>query len=141
MKSADECNDHQHQITFAGAGDPLLALSVLCESATVLSKDYRIRVVTNGCHHEAFAGQLARAGIFKVTVCLNAHDENTWKIIMKPMLSSLRFEMVEAFVKSCLKHHMDVEIACVAHPLVDIAKAHTLAQSWGAGFRERQYFP
>ena len=141
MKSWDEA-------VFCGFGEPTERLDVLLEIAQWIKQHYgrplKIRVNTNGHGYvlnrgRAVAAELKAAGVDKVSVSLNAGDEETYIEICKPSFTAA-YEAVIDFVQKA-NSALEVEVTAVRMPEVDIAKAHAVADQLGVKFRIREYIP
>jgi cyclic pyranopterin phosphate synthase len=101
-----------------------------------------IRVDTNG---QAFllnkgrnvVEELKMAGVDKVSISLNAHNEETYNQVCRPVFENA-FESVLDFIKKA-RELLDVEVTAVRIPEVDISKAGEIAKGLGVKFRVREY--
>jgi len=141
MRSWDE-------VVFCGFGEPTERLDVLLEIARWIRKNFgrplRIRVNTNGHgymlnHGRDVATELKTAGVDKLSVSLNAGDEETYNGICKPTFADA-YEAVIEFIKRA-KLNLETEATAVRMPEVDIVKAQTVAEKLGVNFRIREYIP
>lgn len=134
------------EVVFCGFGEPLERLDCVL-TVTRWIKRYVGRVVrvdTNGQGYLLNEGrdvlkELKEAGLDKVSVSLNAHDEETYNNVCKPRFARA-FENVLKFIERAGRD-FDTEITTVAIPEVDVAKVLEIARKMGVRFRIRQYIP
>ena len=135
------------EIVFCGFGEPTERLDLLLELARWIKKHYSnvpIRVNTNG-HGYALnvgrdvAAELKATGVEKVSVSLNAGDEETYNEICKPVFAGAYIAVLDFIDKA--KRVLDVEVTAVTTPEVDLHKVEALAKQMGVKFRLRQCIP
>jgi TatD family-associated radical SAM protein len=134
------------EIVFCGFGEPLERLDCVLEVSRWIKRHYgkivTIRVDTNG---QAFllnkgrnvVEELKMAGVDKVSISLNAHDEETYNQVCKPVFVNA-FKSVLDFIKKA-RELLDVEVTAVRIPEVDISKVGEIAKGLGVKFRVREY--
>jgi TatD family-associated radical SAM protein len=136
------------EIIFCGFGEPLERLDCILEVSRWIKRYYgkiiSIRIDTNGQGLLLNKGrdvieELKDAGVDKISVSLNAHDEETYNQICKPAFKSA-FESILEFIRK-VKDNFDVEVTAVAIPEVDISKVEEVARKMGVKFRVREYIP
>ena len=136
------------EVVFCGFGEPTERLDLLLMLARCIKWRYdepvAIRVNTNGHGYALNAGrdvvgELKAAGIDKVSVSLNAGDEETYNEICKPALTGA-YDAVLDFIEKA-KAKLDVEVTAVTTPEVDLRKVEELAKQMGVKFRLRQHIP
>ena len=135
------------EIVFCGFGEPTARLSLLLKLARWIKQrcgSVPIRVNTNGHGYALNAGrnvaaELNGAGVDKVSVSLNAADEETYNEICKSRLPNAYAQVLE-FIKKA-KGVLDVEVSAVTTPEVEIYKVQDLAKELGVKFRLRQCIP
>jgi len=134
------------ELVFCGFGEPLERLDCLLEVTKWIKKHSGkvIRIDTNGQGYllnreRDVVKELKEAGVDKVSVSLNAHNEETYSRICKPRFQN-SFEHVLEFVEK-VKGELETEITAVAIPEVDAAKVRQLATKMGVRFRVRKYVP
>ncbi len=136
------------EVVFCGFGEPTERLDLLLMLARCIKWRYdepvAIRVNTNGHGYALNAGrdvvgELKAAGIDKVSVSLNAGDEETYSEVCKPALTGA-YDAVLDFIKEA-KAKLDVEVTAVTTPEVDLRKVEELAKQMGVKFRLRQHIP
>jgi len=135
------------EIVFCGFGEPTERLDLLLSLSRWIKQKYGaivIRVNTNG-HGYALnpgrdvAAELKAAGVKKVSVSLNAGDEETYDQICKPSIAGA-FAAILQFIEKA-KRMLDVEVTAVTTPEVDLHKAEALAKQMGIKFRLRPCIP
>ncbi len=136
------------EVVFCGFGEPTERLDVLLEVSKWIKqragKSTQIRINTNGHGYILNVGrdvarELSEAGIEKVSVSLNAADEETYNEVCKPS-SSEAFVTVLEFIRRA-KDKLNVEVTAVTTPEIDIKKTEKLARELGVDFRIRPYIP
>jgi TatD family-associated radical SAM protein len=135
------------EVVFCGFGEPTARLDLLLELARWIKKHHRsvaLRLNTNG-HGNVLnpnrdvVAELKAAGVTKVSVSLNAGDEETYSEVCKPSFAGAYAAVLEFIEKA--KTALDVEVTAVPTPEVDLHKVEALAQKMGVKFRLRQYIP
>jgi len=134
------------EVVFCGFGEPLERLDCLLEVTRWIKKHSEkvVRIDTNGQGYllnreRDVVKELKEAGVDKVSVSLNAHNEETYSRICKPQFQN-SFEHVLEFVEK-VKGELETEITAVAIPEVDATKVRQLATKMGVRFRVRKYVP
>ena len=135
------------EFVFCGFGEPTERLDLLLELTRWIKKRrgyILIRVNTNGHGYLLNAGrdvatELKVAGVDKVSVSLNADNEETYNEICKPS-SKDAFASVLEFVKKAMQV-LDVEVTAVTTPEVELRKVEALTNQLGVKFRLRQFIP
>lgn len=135
------------EVVFCGFGEPTERLDLLLMIASWIKKRYgsmMIRVNTNGHGIVLNKGrdvvaELKTAGVEKVSVSLNAGDEETYDEICKPSFANAYTAVLEFIEKA--KPTLNVEVTAVTTPEIDIHKIETLAQQMNVKFRLRQCVP
>ena len=136
------------EIVFCGFGEPLERLDCLIEVAKWIRRSHckpiAIRVNTNGHGYELnpgrdVASELKAAGVDKVSVSLNAQDEETYNEICKPTFARAYAAVLEFIERA--KEKLDVEVTAVTTPEVDLHKVEDLAKKMGVKFRLRVCIP
>lgn len=134
------------EVVFCGFGEPTERLDVLLEVAQWVKQHHsrllKIRVNTNGHGYVLNRGrdvvaELKGAGVDKVSVSLNAGDEETYNEICKPTFADA-YEAVIDFVQKA-KSALEVEVTAVRLPEVDIAKVQAFVDTLDVKFRVREY--
>jgi len=134
------------EIVFCGFGEPLARLDHVLEVTRWLKKSSSgiVRVDTNGQANLLNRGrsvveELKEAGVDKLSVSLNAHDEETYNHVCKPRFKNAYRSVID-FINEA-KGKLDVEITAVTIPEVNIAKIREIARKFGVRFRLREYQP
>jgi len=134
------------EIVFCGFGEPMERLNCVLEVTTWMKKHFTkvVRIDTNGQGYllnprREVARELKEAGVNKISVSLNAHDEATYIHVCKPKLKNA-FENVLKFTENASKE-LNTEITTVTIPEVDIPKVREMARKMGVAFRVREYIP
>jgi len=137
---------HWNEIVFCGFGEPTARLDCLLEITRWIKKHFgtAVRIDTNGHGHLLNPGrdvikELKDAGVDKISVSLNAHDEATYIEVCKPQFEKA-FENVLKFIEKAGRE-FDTEITTITIPEVDIQKVRKIAEKMGVKFRIRQYIP
>jgi cyclic pyranopterin phosphate synthase len=137
-----------NEVIFCGFGEPTEKLDLLLILTRHIKLRYAepvaIRVNTNGQGYmlnsgRDVVGELKAAGVDKVSVSLNAGDEETYNEICKPSFSG-SFQAVLEFIEKA-RTKLDVQVTAVTMPEVDLHKVEDLARQLGVKFRLRQYIP
>jgi cyclic pyranopterin phosphate synthase len=135
------------EVVFCGFGEPTERLDLLLQLARWIKRSYGnvvMRVNTNGHGmllnpKRDVAAELKVAGVEKVSVSLNAGDEETYSEICKPSFAGAYATVLEFVEKA--KSVLDVEVTAVTTPEVDLHNVETLAKQMGVKFRLRQCIP
>ncbi len=131
------------EIVFCGYGEPTMRLDVIKAVAKNLkSKGARMRLVTNGhgdlINSRPIAEELVDL-IDRVSVSLDAEDEDKYNDICKPTFGQRTYKHVLEFIKACVDNGIETEVTCLTLPEVDVKKGGEIAKSIGARFRLRSY--
>jgi GTP 3',8-cyclase len=135
------------EIVFCGFGEPTARLDLLLKLARYLKKrvsNTPIRVNTNGHGkllnpNRTVIAEMKTAGVERVSVSLNAGDEQTYDEVCKPNIAGA-FDAVLDFTVEA-KQKLEVEVTAVTTPEIDISKVEVLAKKLGVKFRLRQCIP
>ncbi len=136
------------ELVFCGFGEPTAQLDTLLEVTRWIRRNYgkplAIRVNTNGHGYvlnrdRDVAKELKAAGVNKVSVSLNAGDEETYNEVCKPTFDNAYASVLEFITKA--KKELEVEITAVAIPEVNLHKIAAVAEEIGVKFRLRDYIP
>jgi len=120
-------------------------LDLLLEVVKWIKKYYakatKIRIDTNGHGCLLNKGrdvvrELKAVGVDKISVSLNAHNEEIYNHVCKPELGDA-YESVLEFIEKA-KGSFDVEVTTVAIPEVNIEGVRELTQKMGVRFRIRE---
>jgi len=134
------------ELVFCGFGEPTERLDCVLEVArwTKLYAGTPVRLDTNGHGRLLNPGrdvvrELRRAGVDRVSVSLNAHDEETYNRVCRPELEGAYQEALR-FAEEAGKE-METEVTAVTIPEVDVGKVEEIAGRIGVKFRGRRYQP
>jgi GTP 3',8-cyclase len=134
------------ETVFCGFGEPTERLDCLLEITRWLRQHYgeslHIRVNTNGQGHlinpgRQVAKELKAAGVNKLSVSINAHNESLYDEVCRPKLKNA-YKAVLEFIELA-KQEIETEITAVIIPEVNIQKVEKLAQENGVNFRKRPF--
>jgi cyclic pyranopterin phosphate synthase len=137
------------EVVFCGFGEPTARLDVLLEVARWIRErcggSVPIRVDTNGHGYALNKGrdvaqELRAAGVSKVSVSLNGHDEASYAENCRPEFDD-GFAAVLEFIKKAKMAGLAVEVSAVRMPEVDVEKVGAVAESLGVPLRVRDYIP
>ena len=135
------------EVVFCGFGEPLERLDLVLEVTSWLKKHCwkTVRVDTNGQGYllnkrRDVVRELKEAGVDKVSVSLNAHSEETYNQICKPVFEDA-YENVLEFIKKAKEEGIETEATAVTIPEVEITEVEEVAESMGVKFTVRQYIP
>ncbi|MCW4046398.1 MAG: TatD family nuclease-associated radical SAM protein [Candidatus Bathyarchaeota archaeon] len=140
---------HWNEAVFCGFGEPTARLDVLLEVARWIRKrcagSVLIRVDTNGHGYmlnknRDVAEELRSAGVSKVSVSLNGHDEASYAENCRPIFDGA-FSAVLDFVKKAKTAGLNVEVSTVRMPEIDVEKVRAIAESLNVPLRVREYIP
>lgn len=134
-------------IVFCGFGEPTERLDVILEITKWLkqySKMLPVRVNTNGLGNLLNPGrnaakEMKSAGITKVSVSLNAQNEEVYNEICRPRLDHSYIAIIE-FINQA-KQELETEVTAITTPEVDIDEIGRIAEEMGVKFRVRPYVP
>lgn len=135
-----------HEIVFCGFGEPLERLDCVLSISKWIKRNYgkivKIRVNTNGQGFLLNEGrdviaELRGAGVDRVSVSLNAHDEETYNQVCRPTFNNAFNSVLDFIMKA--KELLEVEVTTVMIPEVDISKVRGIAEGIGVKFRVREY--
>jgi len=135
------------EIVFCGFGEPLERLDCVLEVADWVKscRGNAVRVDTNGQGYLLNAGrdvvgELREAGVDRVSISLNAHDEATYNLVCRPRLEGA-FEGALGFVEKAKEAGLEVQVTVVRIPEVDVGKVREMAERMRVGFRVRECVP
>jgi len=134
------------EIVFCGFGEPLEKLDCIIEVTKWIKKHFqtKVRINTNGQAYllnkdRNVIEELKDAGVDRISVSLNAHNDETYSLVCKPKFKNA-YEDVIRFIKNS-REHFDTEITTVTIPEVNISKVKEIAKKMGVKFRLREYQP
>jgi cyclic pyranopterin phosphate synthase len=136
------------ELVFCGFGEPTAKLDCLLEVTRWIRQHYGkplpIRVNTNGHGYllnpdRDVVKEMKAAGVDKVSVSLNAADEETYHEVCKPIFDNAYGAVLEFIDKA--KKELEVEVTAVTIPEVDLHKVAAVADKLGVAFRLRPCIP
>ena len=135
------------EVVFCGFGEPTERLDLLLELSRWIKKhngEVPIRLNTNGHGNllnpnRDVVAELRAAGVNKVSVSLNACDEETYNEVCQPNIDGA-FKAVLEFIQKA-KPTLNLEVTAVTTPEINIRKTENLAKLMGVKFRLRQCVP
>lgn len=130
------------EIVFCGYGEPLLRPKFVSEVAKWIKKSGgRVRVNTNGCAN-LYCGYDVLDNILphidRLSVSLNAPDEETYKRICRPKISEA-YEEVLSTIKKGVSSGIEVEATMVDLPSLNSRDVEKVAEKLGVKLRVRGY--
>jgi GTP 3',8-cyclase len=137
------------EVVFCGFGESTVRLDVLLEVASWIRErcggSIPIRLDTNGHGYVLNKGrdvaeELRDAGVSKVSVSLNGHDEASYAENCRTEFRG-GFKVVLDFVRKAKTAGLDVEVSAVRLPEVNMEKVKAVAESLGVTLRIRDYIP
>jgi len=132
------------EVVFCGYGEPTLRLDCLLEVAAELKKrGASIRLTTNG-HGNLINKRPIVDGLVglidRVSVSLNAPDEDTYNRICRPAFGPGTYAEVKKFIAECRDKLPRVEVTCVDYEGVDMKKCEKVAaEELKVSFRPRRH--
>lgn len=136
------CNPCDYkEIVFCGYGEPTLRLDLI-KSLSLWIKQHggKVRINTNGhgnmIHKRNILPEL-KGLVDRLSISLDAHDEETYNRICKPAYKNAYNEVLN-FIKEAKKFIPDVSVTVVSAEGVDIEKCKKIAEDLGVGFRVRK---
>ncbi len=136
------------ELVFCGFGEPLARLDTVLEVSKWIKNHYPsivVRVNTNGQAElinksRNVAKELKQAGVDRICVSLNAHNQQTYDEVCKPEFENA-FNAALEFVRKAKEERLVTEITAVTIPEFDIARVREIAADLGVKLRIRQYTP
>jgi cyclic pyranopterin phosphate synthase len=134
-----------HEVVFTGLGEPTIRLDEVLEITKWLTNNgIQVRLDTNGhaklIHPEREAAkELSRSGMKKVSISLNAHNEETYIKVCRPKFEN-SFSSILEFADDVIETGMDLRFTSVNLPIVDINRFQQIAMKFGATFDVRTLF-
>ncbi|WP_367343779.1 TatD family nuclease-associated radical SAM protein [Methanomethylovorans sp.] len=130
------------EIVFTGFGEPTTRLSmVLSITSWLHEQGVKVRLDTNG--HAALINpgtdvvqELRNAGLNAVSISLNAHNEEIYDRLCRPMFAG-SYQAMLSFARQCIAAGISTRLTVVKVPEVDIEASKKIAQEMGASFFTR----
>ena len=132
------------EIVFCGFGEPTLRLEMIKKVAKyVKDNGGKVRLTTNGeadlIHNRIVVPEL-KGLIDRVSVSLNAADEDTYDHICRSIYGEKAYEAALAFITECRQEDIEVEITCLDIVGEEgIKSCEKIAKEKGASFRLRHF--
>lgn len=129
------------EVVFCGYGEPLQRLDVV-KNIAGWTKEMggTVRINTNGhgnlIHKRNIVPEL-RGIVDSISISLDAHDEETYNRICKPVFANAFNEILQ-FTKQAREAIPEVVVSVVAMEGVDIAKCREIAEELGVALRVRK---
>lgn len=130
------------EVVFTGFGEPLMRLDeVIAISRYLAKRGARVRVDTNGHASVLYPDrnvplELKRAGVWGVSVSLNAPDAATYEELCLPKIEGA-FDAVVEFARRCVEVGLETRLTVVGFTGVDVERCEMLAEEMGASFMVR----
>ena len=134
-----------NEAVFTGMGEPLMRLDMVLEITKWLTrKGIPVRLDTIGHAKLLYpernvAKELADSGMKKVSISLNAHDEETYNQLCRPEFKNAYFMMLK-FAREITKAGMELRFTIMDLPIVDTGKCRQIARQYDADFMVRIFF-
>ena len=146
LKELESCDIPKYnEVVFTGLGEPIICLDKVLEVTKWLTrKGISVRLDTIGHAKLLYpernvAKELADSGMKKVSISLNAHDEETYNLVCRPKFKNSygsRFE----FANDVIKEGMGLRFTIADLPIVDINKCRQIAWQYNANFKVRPFW-
>jgi TatD DNase family protein len=141
LKKAIGDPEQYQEIVFCGYGEPMLRLDLIKSLAAWIKQHKgRVRINTNGhgnlIHGRNILPEL-QGLIDSISISLDAHDEETYDVICKPVFKNAFHGIIE-FIKEARKFIPDVQITVVELNGVDMEKCREIAGDLGVELRLRK---
>ncbi len=129
------------EVVFCGYGEPLIRLDLVKSlSEWIKQKKGMVRINTNGhgnlIHGRNILPEL-QGIVDGISVSLDAHDEETYNKICRPVYKNVFREVIE-FMKESKKYIPNVQATVVELEGVDIEKCREITDALGVKFRVRK---
>jgi TatD DNase family protein len=129
------------EVVFCGYGEPTTRLdALLAVGRSLKAAGARVRLDTNGhgnlIWNRNIVPELTEA-VDAVSVSLNAQDAETYETLCRPKFGPATFDHVQAFIRECVKHGLEVTASVVAVPGVDVDAARRRASQLGVPLKVR----
>ena len=141
LKGAIGNPSHYKEIVFCGYGEPLIRLDVVKSlSQWIKQNKGMVRINTNGhgnlIHDRNILPEL-KGIVDSISISLDAHDEETYNRICRPVYENAFSNVVE-FIRESRKYIPYVEATAVELEGVDIEKCREITDGLGVRFRVRK---
>ncbi len=130
------------EVVFTGFGEPTCRFDTVLQITSWLhKKGIRVRLDTNG--HAALmypdrdvVSELKTAGLYAVSVSLNAESEEIYDKLCKPAFEGSYRALLD-FTKKAIELGIKTRMTVVSQPGIDIHKCERIATGLGATFKAR----
>ncbi|MCL6610059.1 MAG: TatD family nuclease-associated radical SAM protein [Peptococcaceae bacterium] len=131
------------EIVFCGYGEPLIRMDLVKEVAGHIKREWGkpVRVNTNGhadLIHGPGSAENLKGLVDRINVSLNAHSEEKYLEICRPVFGRGTYEAVIGFAESCIGSIPDITLSVVEWPGVDVNKCREVAERLGVNFLLRR---
>lgn len=143
LKSYDLSN--YNEVVFTGLGEPLIRFEeVLKITKWLTCRGISVRLDTIGHAKLLYpernvAKELACSGMKKVSISLNAHNEETYNQLCRPKFKNA-YPMMLEFAREITKAGVGLRFTIMDLPIVDTEKCRKIARQYGADFMVRRFF-
>lgn len=134
-----------NEAVFTGMGEPLVRLDMVLEITKWLTcRGISVRLDTIGHAKLLYpernvAKELACSGMKKVSISLNAHNEETYNQLCRPKFKNA-YPMMLEFAREITKAGVGLRFTIMDLPIVDTEKCRKIARQYGADFMVRRFF-
>jgi cyclic pyranopterin phosphate synthase len=140
----DEVKASDREVVWCGFGEPTIRLDTVLGLTKRIRQDYpnlKVRLDTDGLAGLRNAGrnvakELSEAGIYYVSISLNAENQEKYERLCRPSLPR-SYQGVLDFARDCRKHISHVRLTVVNLEAIDISKCREIAEDLGCDFEVR----
>jgi cyclic pyranopterin phosphate synthase len=140
----DEVKKTDREVVWCGFGEPTTRLGTVLSLTNRITQEYpnlRVRLDTDGLAGLRNAGrnvarELSEAGIYYVSISLNAENQEKYELLCKPSMPG-SYQAVLDFARNCRKHISQVRLTVVNLESIDINKCRDIAEDLGCDFEVR----
>lgn len=140
----DEVRASDREVVWCGFGEPTTRLDTVLGLTKRIREGYpnlKVRLDTDGLAGLRNAGrtvakELSEAGIYYVSISLNAENQEKYERLCRPSLPR-SYQGVLDFARDCRKHISHVRLTVVNLEAIDISKCREIAEDLGCDFEVR----
>jgi cyclic pyranopterin phosphate synthase len=140
----DEVKTTDREVVWCGFGEPTTRLDTVLDLTERIRQRYpnlRVRLDTDGLAgirnaDRNVAKELSEAGIYYVSISLNAENQEKYEQLCRPSLSGSHQGLLD-FARDCRKHISHVRLTVVNIEAIDISKCRLIAEDLGCDFEVR----
>ena len=140
----DEVRASDREVVWCGFGEPTTRLDTVLGLTKRIRQGYpnlNVRLDTDGLAGLRNAGrtvakELSEAGIYYVSISLNAENQEKYERLCRPSLPR-SYQGVLDFARDCRKHISHVRLTVVNLEAIDISKCREIAEDLGCDFEVR----